>query len=59
MPEKYTDKVNKALTKALASYYATHPIYTLKTTDTKQAAVKLVLKDVYIENKELVIKLGI
>ena len=59
IPEKYMDKANKAFSKALAGYYATHPVYTLKTKDMKQAAVKLVLKSVYIYNKELVIKLGI
>jgi len=56
---KYIDKVNKALTKTLAKYYETHPVYTLSTSDIKQAAAKMVLKDVIIENQELVVILEI
>ena len=59
IPEHYSDKANIALSKALSNYYAEHPIYTLKSTDIKQAATKLILKDVYIYHKELVIILGI
>ena len=59
IPEKYIDKVNKVLSLALTRYYETHPVYTLKTTDIKQAAAKIILKDIYINNKELIIKLGI
>jgi len=56
---KYTNKANKALTKALAEYYKNHPIYTLRVTDVKQAAARMVLKDVIVKNQELVITLGI
>ena len=59
IPEKYTDKVNKVLSKTLAGYCEAHPIYTLKTADMKQAAAKLILKNVYIHNNKLVIKLGV
>ena len=59
IPQIYTDKVNKALTKALADYYEKHPIYTLSATDAKQAAARMVLKNVIIENQELVVILGI
>ncbi|MDQ7089435.1 MAG: DUF1439 domain-containing protein [Methylococcales bacterium] len=59
IPPKYTDKTNKALTKALAAYYKNHPIYTLRVTDTKQVLAKMVLKNVSIENQELVVILGI
>ena len=59
LDSKYTDKANKALSKALAEYYKKHPIYRLSRTDAKQAMAKMVLKDVIIENKHLVIKLGI
>jgi hypothetical protein len=51
-PEKYTEKVNSILTRAIEEFYADHPIYTLKTTDVKQAAARIVLKDVMIGNKE-------
>ncbi len=59
IPEQYANKINKALTKALEKYYSEHPIYTLKSTDIKQAVAKAVLKSVKIENKELIITLGI
>lgn len=56
---KYTDKANKALTKALAEYYKNNPIYTLRVSDAKQAIAKMVLKGVIVENQELVVTLGI
>jgi len=59
IPPKYTDKTNKALTKTLAEYYKKHPLYTLRVTDTKQVLAKMVLKNVNIENQELVVILGI
>jgi hypothetical protein len=59
IPDKYTEKVNAVLTKALSEYYAQHPIHSLKTTDTKQAIARLVLKDVIVENGELVVTIGI
>ena len=58
MPEKYNDKINAALTKAIAAYFAEQPIYTLRSTDTIHAATKLVLKSVAVENRELVVTLG-
>lgn len=57
--EKHTDKVNKALTLALAEYYESHPIYTLSATDSKQVAARMILKSVIVENEELVVTLGI
>ena len=59
MPEKYNEKINAALTKAIAAYFIEQPIYTLRAADTRQAAAKLVLKSVTVENGELVVKLGI
>lgn len=59
IPDLYTDKVNSVLTKALAEYYASHPIYSLKAYDSKQAAAQLVLKNVVVEKGELVVTLGI
>lgn len=59
IPEKYSGKVNLILTKALAEYYADHPIYSLRATDIKQAAAKLLLKNVVVEDHELVVTLGI
>lgn len=59
IPEKYTDKVNIALSRALAEYYSEHPIYTLSAFDAKQVVVRMVLKDVIVEKEELVITLGV
>lgn len=58
MPEKYREKVNAALTKAIAAFFAEQPIYALRATDTRQAAARLVLKSVAVENRELVVTLG-
>jgi len=59
IPDQYTDKANSALTKALAEFYREHPIYTLSAYDAKQAVARMVLKNVVVENKELVVTLGI
>lgn len=59
IPRQYTDKANIALSKALAEYYENHPIYTLHATDVKQAAARMILKNVIIENRELVVTLGL
>lgn len=59
IPTKYMDKVNEALTKALAEYYSKNPVYTLRATDAKQVAARTVLKNVIVENKEMVVTLGI
>ncbi|HEO65588.1 MAG TPA: DUF1439 domain-containing protein [Spirochaetes bacterium] len=56
---KYTNIANKSLTKALAKYYRKNPIYTLRPTDIKKTITKMVLKKVMIENKELILTLGI
>jgi hypothetical protein len=58
IPGNYISKATAVMEKALAEYYTTHPIYTLKVDNIKQATAKLVLKRVLIENKELVIVLG-
>ena len=59
IPEKYAGKAREALTMALAAYYAERPIYTLNATDARQAAGRLVLRKVDIENRELVVTLGL
>lgn len=59
IPDKYLTKATTVLEKALADYYADHPIYKLKSGDAKQVAARLVLKNVVIENEELVVTLGI
>jgi hypothetical protein len=59
LSDEYADKANRALTKALAEYYSEHPIYKLSANDAKQLAVRMVLKNVIVENRELVITLGL
>ena len=59
IPDLYTEKINSALSKALSEYYLKNPIYTLSALDAKQAAVRLVLKNVIVENQELMITLGV
>lgn len=59
VPDKYSDKVNLVLTKAMAEYYLDHPIYSLRATDATQFTARLVLKNVVVENRELVVTLGL
>ena len=59
VPQQYADRVTQVVELALAEYYSAHPVYRLKTDDIKQATAKLVLKDVTIQNQELVVTLGI
>jgi Protein of unknown function (DUF1439) len=59
IPEIYTDKANSVITKALSEFYAKHPVYTLSALNAKESAAKMVLKKIIIENKELVVTLGI
>lgn len=58
-PDKYLSQATVLIEKFLAKHYQTHPIYTLKSTDAKQKALQLVLKDVIVEDKYLVITMGI
>ncbi|HKJ87793.1 MAG TPA: DUF1439 domain-containing protein [Gammaproteobacteria bacterium] len=58
IPKEYTKKAKEALTEALAEYYKDQPIYTLNPNDTKQAVARMVLKDVRVQNKQLVLTLG-
>ena len=59
IPEKLTSRVNEAMGKALNEYYAAHPIYTLKATDAKHAAARLLLKDVTVQGRAVVVTLGL
>ena len=59
IPEQYTARANTVLTTALTEYYSDRPLYTLRASDVKQATVRLVLRDVVVQNEELVITLGI
>ena len=59
VPEKHEKTITTVLTQALNEYYNEHPIYSLNARDAKQAAARMVLKNVIVENSEIVITLGI
>ena len=59
VPDDYAEQVNRALTQFLSSYFEENPVHTLDPTDGKQAVARMVLKDVVVENKELVLTLGL
>ena len=59
LPPNIADRIDAALTKAFKTFFKKRPIYRLKETDTKQAAARLALKDVAVENGELVLTLGL
>ncbi|MCB1608507.1 MAG: DUF1439 domain-containing protein [Xanthomonadales bacterium] len=59
VPQQYSAKVTQVLTRALAEYYQSHPVYTLSRTNAKQAAARLVLKDVQVRGQSLFVTLGI
>lgn len=59
VPEKYMDKVSSVVAKALGDYYRERPVYTLSQLDMKQAAARMVLREVKVQNKMLVVTLGL
>ncbi|MGI9325060.1 MAG: DUF1439 domain-containing protein [Pseudomonadales bacterium] len=59
VPTEYSGRVDNILTKAIAQYYADRPIYTLNESDVKQSAAKLLLKDVTVQDRVLIVTLGV
>ena len=59
VPDAYVVRVREILTKAIDTYFATRPIYTLKRSDTRQAAARMILKGVVVRDNELVVTIGI
>ena len=59
IPDKHLQKATDAITKVVAQYYETHPVYTLSSMDAKQVAAWMVLKDVVISDHTLIVTLGI
>ena len=57
LPEEFTNQANDAVGSVLKAYYESYPIYTLRRTDMKKAAARLLLKSVVVENEKLVITL--
>jgi Protein of unknown function (DUF1439) len=58
LPEKYKARATEIIGKALIEYCKTHPVYTLKKNDARQATARLVLKKVTVENRALIVTLG-
>lgn len=59
VPAKYTDRVNSVLTLAIGEYFSDRPIYTLNDSDVKTATAKLLLKNVVVEDRVLIVTLGV
>jgi len=59
VPAKYTDKISALVEEALVNFYSSRPVYKLKTSHMKQAAVKMGLKSVVVQGKALVVTFGI
>ena len=59
VPEKYLERARRTITKAAAQFLRFMPIYKLKPEDSKQAAAKLILRQVIVKNRELVVTLGL
>lgn len=59
VPEKYAARTAVVLSKALETYYAEHAIYTLSASNAKELGARLVLKSVTVEDRQLVVTLGL
>ena len=59
LSEKYKSKASTVIEKALTNFYSSRPIYTLKSSDAKQIAAKMVLKNLVVKEKNVVVTLGI
>lgn len=57
--QEYTDRVPNLVDAALTDYCSSHLAYRLENGDFKQVAATLLLKDVIVENNELIVTLGI
>ena len=59
IPQQHLDKATEFATTAAREYLQEFPIYTLKATDTKTTAAKLLLKDVQVKSSEIHATLGL
>lgn len=56
---EYEANVNDALGRALTEYLRTQPIYTLRSSDVRTSATRLLLRNVAIEEQHLVLSFGL
>lgn len=59
VPEKWSGRAREVLSAAAGVAVTRTPIYTLKSEDRRQAAARMVLREVRIDGKELVVTLGL
>jgi Protein of unknown function (DUF1439) len=58
-PDKYKEKATEAMSEAINEYYSRYPVYTLKDDNLKHIAAKLALKSVIINDKKMIVVLGL
>ena len=58
LPDSYADKSREVVEAAMSEFYRNRPIYRLEGSNAKNAG-RMLLKDVTVENEELVVTLGL
>lgn len=59
VPDRYTSRIDDVLSRALAEYYRTRPIHTIRRSDLRYATARLLLEDVRVVDGDLVVTLGL
>jgi len=59
VPSEYTEKANDVVNSALLVYMKNNPVYSITASDRNALAAKMLLKEVKIQDAELVLTLGI
>lgn len=59
VPEKWSERAREVLSAAAGVAVTRTPVYRLKSDDARQAAARMVLRDVRVEGNELVVTLGL
>jgi hypothetical protein len=59
VPAEYAARAQRVVGEVLREFLRLRPVYTLRAVDAKRAAARLLLKRVVVENRELVITLGV
>jgi hypothetical protein len=59
VPSDWSERARGVLTVAATGALTRAPVYTLKPSDQRQAAAKMVLREVRVEGKDLVVRLGL
>lgn len=59
VPDRLANKANEAISFALQDFYETRPIYVLTLDDVGTAAARLLLKDVYVSEEKLFVRMSL